>query len=279
MKAAVQLALAQEKDALVTMQQWVKIEPESGGATLAAYYLKKGDQNGALALADKLIAEKTGSGIGYWLKAKIYLQLGKLNEAKVAVADGLRRDSPSVQLKLLQAGIYEREENFTQAEQVLKQLISAWPDYYPAVFALGVQKDAAGDKSQAKELYEKTLKINSQYIPALNNLAYLLAENFKDLKGALELSIKAYRQMPSSPEIMDTLGYVLLKNGRFKEAIPLLEKAHTAIPENSSVHLHLGMAYQGAGKADKAKDVLEKVLVAGNSEEVRAARKILQVSN
>lgn len=279
MKVALQLALGKEKDAFDTLLQWTRIDPESGASAMASYYLKKGDQKAALALADKLIVEKPRSGIGYWLKANIQIQLGRLKEARLAVAEGLRRDSQSVQLRLQQADIYQREENLSQSELVLNQLISDQPNCYPALFALGAQKDKSGEKAQAKLLYEKALKINNQFIPVLNNLAYLLAENFGDLNNALDLAIKAYRQMPSSPEVMDTLGYILVKKGRFKEAIPLLEKAHGAIPDHPSVQLHLGMAYQGAGKPEKAKELLEKVLVAGSSDEVLEARRILRVSN
>jgi FimV-like protein len=169
-------------------------------------------------------------------------------------------------------------EDDVKAEAALSQLIADQPDYYPAVFALGQLKDSSGDKSQARQLYEKTLKINHQHISALNNLAYLLTENYNDPKGALELAVRAYRQMPSSPEIIETLGFVLVKNGRYEEAVPLLEKANEVIPDNPAVQLHLGMAYQGIGRNESARDLLKKVLVAGNHDAAREARRMLQAS-
>ncbi len=71
-----------------------------------------------------------------------------------------------------------------------------------------------GDKLQAQELYKQILEKNENYAPALNNLAYLYLEVYADHKEALQLAIKAFRNSPSDPGIMDTLGYALLKNGK-----------------------------------------------------------------
>lgn len=279
MKAAVQLGLGQDAAALETLLLWVKMEPGPGGLALASYYLRKGDQKAALSLAEQLIADRVDSGVGHWLKAKIQLQLGRMVDARQSVADGLQRHPQSIPLNILLASIYQREGNFAQSEQVLNLLLNDQPNYFPAIFALGALKDRSGDKSQARKLYEKVLKINRRYLPALNNLAYLLVDNYSEFKEALDLATKAYRLMPNSPEIMDTLGYVLVKNNRFAEAVPLLEKAHEGLPDLAAVQLHLGMAYQGIGKTEKANTLLAKVLVAGSNEEVREARRILQLNN
>jgi uncharacterized protein HemY len=78
---------------------------------------------------------------------------------------------------------------------------------------------------------------------------------------------------------MDTLGYVLTKNHRFEEAILLLEKVCAALPEHATVQLHLAMAYQGAGNPEKARTLLENVLIAGTRKEILEAQNILEISS
>lgn len=279
LKVAVQLALGQQDAAFASLLQWARIAPESGASALLDYYLQKGDQTAALGLVDKLILENPNSGLGHWLKARFYASTGQPDVALQAIEVGLRREPRNPQLKLMQATLYQRMGQSTTATELLNRLISEQPGFFPAIFSLAVLHDSSGDKSQARRLYEKTLNINRQYLPALNNLAYLLAENYGDRKGALELAIRAYRQLPSSAEVMDTLGFVLLKDGRFEDAIPLLEKAQAALPDHPTVQLHLGMAYQGAGQHEKAKYSLEQVLVAGNRDEALEARRILRNSH
>jgi len=119
------------------------------------------------------------------------------------------------------------------------------------------------------------LKKSENFTPALNNLAYLYAENYGSKEEALELAMRDYRQDPANPAIMDTLGYVLVKNGRAEDAGKLLEKAVTLLPGNASVCYHLALAYQKLGKKDEAIDFLRKALESEEFPEVKEARSLL----
>jgi tetratricopeptide (TPR) repeat protein len=173
------------------------------------------------------------------------------------------------------AGLYFTLGDHGQAEELYTRMIKDYPDFHPALFALGAMKDLEGNKTAARRLYESVLQKSENYLPALNNLAYLLVENYGDPEGALSLAFRAYNQAPGVAEVKDTLGYVLVKNRRFEEAIPLLEKARDLLPENPTVQLHLAMAYQGGGKPDLVSACLQPVLAKGNPDEVLRARKIL----
>ena len=59
---------------------------------------------------------------------------------------------------------------------------------------------------QARDAYEKVLSINPNFVPALNNLAYLDAERLNDLDKAYELARRARDLQGDDPAIADTLG-------------------------------------------------------------------------
>ncbi len=88
--------------------------------------------------------------------------------------------------------------------------------------------------------------------------------------------MNAYRLQPNDPRIMDTLGYILVKNNRAKDALNLLEKANEMLPEVPAVALHLAMAKIQVGESAAARDLLSWVVVEGTSSEVEKARKLLE---
>ena len=66
---------------------------------------------------------------------------------------------------------------------------------------------------------------------------------------------------PENPAYLDSMGWVLFKLGKFKEAIPHLEKA-VSLPGGGDATIwdHLGDCYDKTGQADKAKEAWQKAL-------------------
>ncbi len=111
--------------------------------------------------------------------------------------------------------------------------------------------------SQAVEQYEKILDAMPIDVLALNNLAYLLAENDEQLDKAEEYGVRAYRGAPNNPNIIDTYAYTLCKNKKYTKAEKLLhttiqlhEVEGTAVPWE--VYKHLGMAQEGLERNELA---------------------------
>jgi tetratricopeptide (TPR) repeat protein len=124
--------------------------------------------------------------------------------------------------------------------------------------------------------YRNALDVNPEFVPATNNLAYLLAEQDKNLDEALRLSQKASRLLPDDPRVLDTLGWVYVKLGFYEEAIAAFSKSIEHIPENPTLNYHLGIAYYQKGATQKAKSALKQALkLDDNFSEADQAREIL----
>ena len=86
--------------------------------------------------------------------------------------------------------------------------------------------------------YQQTLKINSNHVPALNNLAWLYAtcenKNFRHPEKALELAIHA-ASLSEAPHILDTLAEAYYVNSNYREAIKV-EKHALAKAENDPTY-------------------------------------------
>ena len=95
---------------------------------------------------------------------------------------------------------------------------------------------------------------------AANNLAYIYADQNRNLDIALQLAQSAQRGLPNEANAIDTLGWVYYRKGMTAAAIRELEVAVRANPGEPTIRHHLGMAYNQAGELDKARTTLREAL-------------------
>ncbi len=198
---------------------------------------------------------------GYVLMAEIHKQRGRYDQGHEILQQGQARMPADPVLSMARASLYLAEDRTGEARAIYTALRRSHPDYLPAIFSLAALYDRLGDKRQALTLYRHSLELDGDYLPALNNLAYLLADNYGDLEEALRLARQALRKSPSDARVMDTVGYVLVRQQRFDEALPFLRQASQMLPEEPLVLIHLGKAYLGLGQRAEARTTLDKALI------------------
>ncbi len=99
--------------------------------------------------------------------------------------------------------------------------------------------------------YQQTLKINSNHVPALNNLAWLYAtcenKNFRHPEKALELAIHA-ASLSEAPHILDTLAEAYYVNGNYPSAIQAEEHALVKAENDPTYYREQIKKFRAAGK-------------------------------
>ena len=75
-----------------------------------------------------------------------------------------------------------------------------------------------GDTKSAYKAYDKALKIDPSYAPVLNNYAYYLSEEGKQLKKARSMSKKTIEAEPDNATYLDTYGWILHLLGKIGRA-------------------------------------------------------------
>lgn len=146
--------------------------------------------------------------------------------------------------------------------------------------ALVIAYDRTADKRylyQAIALYERLADQMSNDSGVLNNLAYLLAHVPDRSEKALELASRALELDVQNPAVMDTYGYALYANGRFKEALDWLLAAVTRFQINgqqvpADVYEHTAMAYQALGQNARARQAYQQALAAAGENVVARNR-------
>jgi putative PEP-CTERM system TPR-repeat lipoprotein len=250
--------------------------PEKGNTMLVRLYLLSGQKEKATQLIENLLVSDNDKEYPYMLSASLLANQKNFDQSQAILEKGITSLKETLRLKMQLARLFERQDQPRKAEQLYLRIAQDSPRFAPAYTSLGFLKERSGDKGEALDLYKKALKYDPKNVPALNNLAYLLADNFGEEKEAVNYAMSAYRLQPSDPRIMDTLGYILVKNERAKEAVNLLVKSHELLPDAIAVALHLAQAKIQLGDSSGARSLLEKVAKGAESEDTIQATKLLK---
>ena len=107
--------------------------------------------------------------------------------------------------------------------------------------------------------------------PALmNNVAFLLASENRNMDEALQLAQQAIGKAPQNPEYQDTLAWVYIQKGMPQNAIPILSAVLQGSPNQAEYHFHLATALAVTGKTPEARNELRLALANRPTQEERA---------
>jgi tetratricopeptide (TPR) repeat protein len=147
-----------------------------------------------------------------------------------------------------------------QAIEMLRRGQALAPSNAMANLQLGMTYESAGMRREALPFYENVLRADSNNPVALNNLAYLLAEDGRDLDRALTYATRAKQQMPKDDNVSDTLGWVYLKKKLADNALLIFKDLVKRNPSSAQYRYHLGMALFLKGDLPGAKQALQSAL-------------------
>lgn len=107
-------------------------------------------------------------------------------------------------------------------------------------------------------LYKRILALEPDNILMMNNLAYVLAVEGKELPRAKELALKVVEAEPANAGYLDTLGWVLFRMEEYEYARTVLEKAAGLDPVEADIADHLSQVYEKLGNLEKALEMKKK---------------------
>ena len=192
--------------------------------------------------------------------ARTYAAAREFDKAEQALRTVLDVDANNLQAYLLLARTYIAQKRLDDALAQFDAAVKRSPGSVGAATMSGIILQVQNKPAEAQKRYEAIVAANQRAPVAANNLAWLYAESGTKLTEALTLAQAAKSQMPDSPEVSDTLGWVYYKQNLPQLAVPPLEESVKKEPMNAAYQYHLGLAYAKAGMGDKARVALQKAL-------------------
>ena len=117
------------------------------------------------------------------------------------------------------------------------------------------------DYAASDSIYEQIITENEKIDPiSYNNYAYTLAVRGIQLEKALNLCNKALEQNPSSPEYLDTKGWIYYQMGEYEKALIFTLNSLEIDNKNYEVYEHLSDIYQALGNYEGAIKVIENAI-------------------
>ena len=140
-----------------------------------------------------------------------------------------------------------------------KEVVS---DFYSI---LGDMYHTQKQMKEAYAAYDSALVYNPSNIGALNNYAYYLSVERRDLDKAEEMSYKTVKAEPNNATYLDTYAWILFEKGNYAEARIYIDNAMKSDDEKSDVIVeHCGDIYYMTGDVEGALSYWKKALEMGS---------------
>jgi tetratricopeptide (TPR) repeat protein len=223
------------------------------------YYLGLiGERRGEAEKALRLYAQVQGgdNSVGALLRASDILQKHGAAPAAEELLDHLLEDEPQRAPEVLaaRARFYADSGDAQQAIRVLDRGAAEYPDNVDIRYAIATTYEEQGRVPAALRELKDILKARPDDPAALNAYGYTLADHNRELARARTLIERAYAAAPKNPAILDSLGWVLYRQGRDEQALPYLSAAY-ADDRGADIGAHLGEVLWQLGRREDAEKV------------------------
>ena len=210
------------------------------------------------------------------LLGRVLMEAQNLPQAEAAIKKAIALDKDYLSTYVTLGELYARQGKIGQAIHELEVVLRKSPEQPQILTLLGMLHEQQRDNPRAMARYEEALRINPNFAPAANNLAWILLDQVGDTERALSYAETAWKAVPSDPHIADTLGWVYFNRQMYPKAVSLLKEAAQALPDNPTVLYHYGMAQYWNDNNPEAKKILTKFLTLHpNGPDAHKARKVL----
>jgi tetratricopeptide (TPR) repeat protein len=185
--------------------------------------------------------------------AQILLQQGKPEEAREFLHSS-RSSTPSEQTQLIlaEAQLLREAGKLNDSFIVLEMALTSQPDNPELLYETALTAERIGKPEILETHLKHLLKLMPDHAHALNALGYSLAERNINLPEARVLIKKALSLLPEDPFIMDSMGWVLYRQGELAQALKTLEKAYS-IKADPEIVAHIAEVLTAMERKDDAR--------------------------
>ncbi len=159
--------------------------------------------------------------------------------------------------------VYRQQGRIPEAIDAFRHCAALAPNDPRIPSVVGFLEETAGQHDLAKASYRDALKTDPDNAIALNNLAYVLADNGGDLNQAFEMVQRAGAKKPNDPSVADTMAWIYVKEKKLDMANSIYRGLTARAPDNPVFHYHYGVALWQKGDRTKGREELERALGKG----------------
>jgi tetratricopeptide (TPR) repeat protein len=190
------------------------------------------------------------------LRAAALLQMHGAPSAADELYDRLMDDEPQHAPEILtaRARLYAQSNDLPRAYSLLEKGMQQYPDSVELRYAAASVYEDQGQVREALHELALVLKARPDDPAAMNALGFTLADHDKQLGKARKLIERAHDAAPRNAAILDSLGWVLYRQGRTDQALSYLKVAYSD-DRGGDIAAHLGEVLWKRGQHDEAQRI------------------------
>jgi tetratricopeptide (TPR) repeat protein len=192
---------------------------------------------------------------------------GKLDEAR-AFLKRVAAENPEdvVQLIVAEAQLLRDAQRHAEAFALLSDALGKQPEQPDLLYDLALTAEKLERFDLLETHLRKLIEVKPDHAHAYNALGYSFADRNTRLPEARKLIEKALELAPEDYFIMDSMGWILYREGDLKGAARELRRAYSGRPD-AEIGAHLGEVLWMLGEQDEARRVWDEALKAGPENE------------
>ncbi len=250
-------------------EQGVRMIPTSlaFGARLAQAYIDADQLGDARRVLQSVRTHHAGNVTLARLEARVLAREGDVAGGVDVLRRVLDADPERLAPYLVLAAFYSEHHQFDEAVTLLESAEERFPEENSVLFQLGAVLEQSDQHAAAELAFRRILERDPEHADTLNYLGYMLADRGERLEESVSLLERAIEIDPHNGAYLDSLGWAYFKLDRLDLAEVLLRQASDQMAWNSVIQDHFGDLLLKLGRYSDAIAAWERAL-AGDGDEV-----------
>ena len=187
------------------------------------------------------------------------------SEQAIEILEAQAKAFPERFEPLYQLGnLHRSKERFEAAERAyaraLERIGKPETRHWTVLYFRGIALERTDRWKAAERHFEQALELQPQQPYVMNYLAYSWVEQKQNLARAQDMLRRAVELRPEDGYIVDSLGWVYYRLGKYDKAVEQLERAVELRPADPTINDHLGDAYWKVGRKQEARFQWQRAL-------------------
>tara|TARA_B100001123_G_C15345012_1_gene1036608 strand:+ start:12291 stop:14258 length:1968 start_codon:yes stop_codon:yes gene_type:complete len=243
----------------------------SFGARLVQVYIDVGNLSEARVVVQQLKLQHPAQLSLDRLEARLLGEEGDFEAGLNLLSEALETRQSEPMAYVFLADFYSRHGRLNEAIDLLRRGEKTFTDNISILFQLGALLEQSDQALDAEGIFRNILNLDSNHAATLNYLGYMLADRGERLDESVNLLERAIKLDPYNGAYLDSLGWAYFKLDRLDQAERMLIQASKQMAWNSVIQDHLGDLMLKRGRYVDAISAWERAL-AGNGDEVELSK-------
>ncbi len=189
-------------------------------------------------------------------RAHILVMQGQLDAARKVLAEAnVSTEDDRVQVLIIEAGLLRDAKQPQAAFDLLDKALATRPDQPELLYETALLAEKLDRMDILETRLRKLIELRPDSAQAYNALGFSYADRNLNLPEARQLIEKALQISPDDSFILDSMGWVLYRQGDLPGALAYLERAYTQ-RDDPEIAAHLGEVLWVLGRKDEARNTL-----------------------